>query len=620
MVESPTKAATLQTYLGKDWKVVATKGHIKDLPPRDYGIDFQNDYQPKYDWLKGKKAVFSSIRKLALSCESVYLASDPDREGEVIAKHIADELKGGKFHLYRLRLKEISKSELLTEIGSPSSIDSFLVESQVARRVIDRIFGFEISPELWKALKGNSLSAGRVQSTVLRWICQREEEIRNFTPENYVSLKALVSDSKDEFLLDYVLPEEKERLLEKDALEVLKKYGSSKPGPLSHKESLVLKFIEEKEYKNFPPPPFSTASLQETASRVLGMSSSQTMKIAQSLFEGKKTKKGEYTGLITYMRTDSTHVSSGKKNLAFGFLKENFPSLLRGGPTKGKTKLHAQGAHEGILPIDPYLTPDEAKGFLKPEEAKLYELIWSRFLESFMNPETGTERNYIFEGKKESWSLKEKEGKSTGYKGFRKNEPLPKDNGNGLKIGDNVSILEWQWEDKKTSPPVRYTEGSIVQKMEKTGVGRPSTYTQTIATLQKRKYIYEAKKKLGASPLGEKVNAFLISSFEELIGESFTKDMEKSLDVLAKGEGNKLSLIDSFYKKVLKLKKEKPKNILPKTEKGISKIPDTMQHPSRKKCPKCSDGTILTKFSKKGKTIYFCSNYPHCDLLSYEPV
>ncbi|WP_109018435.1 type I DNA topoisomerase [Leptospira kobayashii] len=614
MVESPTKAAALQSYLDGDWKVVATKGHIKDLPPKQYGIDFTNDFEPSYEWLKGKKTLFSNIRKLSKSSSHVYIASDPDREGEMIAEHISDELGDKKGNMFRIRLKEISKQEVISALKNPSVIDRQLVDSQVARRVIDRIFGFEISPFLWKYLGGSSLSAGRVQSTVLRWICEREAEIRNFIPEVYVSLKAKVSDKKENFELDYVLPKSKEKLNEKEAKSVLSKYGVSGKGKALPDTFLTLESIEEKEYKNYPPPPFTTAVLQETASRVFGFSGSHTMKIAQVLFEGKRMKNGEYQGLITYMRTDSTHVTDGKKKIALRFLNDKSPDLIRGVPTKGKEKLHSQGAHEAILPIDPYLTPDSLRSSLKPDEFKLYELIWQRFLESFLLPETGIERNYIFESEGERWNTKEKEGKSLGFKGFLGKEKLPADPRKGLKPGAKVSVSEWIWEDKKTSPPSRYTEGSLIQKMEKTGVGRPSTYSQTLVTLMKRKYVFQNQKKIGASALGEKVNDLLVERFDEIVGESFTKSMEEELDLLAGGQGARVKLIRSFYQRVLELKKLKPTLKKEKTKDKGKSIPQK----GTRVCPTCNEGKVLAKFSKTGKTIYFCSRYPHCDYASYE--
>jgi len=603
----------LQSYLDGDWKVVATKGHIKDLPPKQYGIDFANDFEPSYEWLKGKKTLFSNIRKLSKSSSHIYIASDPDREGEMIADHISKELDGKK-NTFRIRLKEISKQEVLSALKNPSTVDEQLVNSQVARRVIDRIFGFEISPVLWKYLGGSSLSAGRVQSTVLRWICEREAEIRNFIPEIYVSLKANVSDKKNDFELDYLLPKSKDKLSEKEAKLVLAKYGVFGQGKAVPGTELTLESIEEKEYKNFPPPPFTTAVLQETASRLFGFSASHTMKIAQSLFEGKRMKNGEYQGLITYMRTDSTHVTEGKKKTALRFLNEKNSSLVRGVPSKGKEKLHSQGAHEAILPIDPYLTPEQLHSSLKPDEFKLYELIWQRFLESFLLPETGVERNYIFESKGERWNTKVKEGKSLGYKSFLRTDKLPIDERKTLKPGTKVSVKEWIWEDKKTSPPTRYTEGSLIQKMEKTGVGRPSTYAQTLATLMKRKYVFLNQKKVGASALGEKVNDLLVERFDEIVGESFTKSMEEELDLLAHGKETRLKLIRSFYQRVLELKKQKPAAKKEKTENN----PKSISQKGTRICPTCNEGKIATKFSKTGKTIYYCSRYPHCDYVSYE--
>nr|WP_246047402.1 type I DNA topoisomerase [Leptospira ognonensis] len=624
MVESPTKAKALQSYLTKDWVVLATKGHIKDLPPKDYGIDFENNFSPTYVWLKGKKTLFSSIQKASKSANLVFIASDPDREGEMIAEHISSELGKISGKIYRIRLHEISKKALNDAIKTPGTIDTHLVESQICRRLIDRIFGFEISPVLWKDLKISGLSAGRVQSAVLKWICERELEIRNFISENYVSLESVIINDAHQITLSYVLPDEDKRLDQSSANTILKKYGMSVPGKTPKGLHFELKKVEEKKYKILPPRPFSTASLQETAAKALGFSSSYTMKIAQSLYEGINVK-GEMIGLITYMRSDSTQVSEQKSLRAREYLKQTRPDLDLGKDRRSKSKMHAQEAHEAITPTDPFRTPASLLKSLTEDEAALYQLIWERTLVSFLDSETGLERSYTFEEKAEFWNCRQKEGISLGFKKFHPKVELPKDPLSNLKLGSSVICDQILAAEKQTLPKERYTEGQIIAKMERTGIGRPSTYSQTLETLQKRKYVMEVKKKLGATALGEKVNGHLVASFSELIGESFTKEMEISLDVLASGKGEKLTLLKIFFEKIRLLKLNRivtsQSNLDKKDAKSKVKVPTTTKTEMLTTlCPVCKEGRIRSKFSKTGKTIYFCSRYPHCDFVSYEPV
>lgn len=617
--------------------VLATKGHIKDLPPKEYGIDIKDDFRPTYEWLKGKKALFSSIKKTAKISTEVFIASDPDREGEMIAEHIANELGSLKAKKHRIRLREINKLELLHALNSPDKIDEGLVDSQICRRLIDRIYGFEISQLLWRDIKIPGLSAGRVQSAVLKWICEREIEIRNFIPEAYVNLKAQVKYRESSIELTYHTKQSDETLDLKSALAILSQYGLKSPGPAPSKTFFKLKSYKEKEYKVKPASPFTTASLQEAASKVLGLSPSKTMKLAQSLFEGKNIA-GEMKGLITYMRTDSTRISEEKKDKAIRFLKASRPDLTIGLTGKTKSKLHAQEAHEAILPSDPSITPEMLSKFLATDEWKLYQLIWQRMMESLLSPEVGKETEYLFEAKGEMWSTKLKEGYSAGFKNFSKKYDLPKDPLKGIKIGDEVECENFSLEEKKTSPKERYTEGQLIAKMESTGIGRPSTYSQTIETLKKRKYILEVKRKIGATALGENVYRYLNSRFTELLTESFTSEMEKTLDALALGTGVKVKIISDFYFRVMELKQKKGK--VSSVNPGAQKSPTNKEEfsPKLKKrsretelvsvikesgsriCPVCGEGSVRSKFSKKGKTIYFCSRYPQCDFVSYEPM
>ncbi len=604
--------------------VLATKGHLKDLPPKEYGIDLKNNFSPTYTWLKGKKTLFSAIKKTAKSSQNIYIASDPDREGEMIAEHIFHEIGTVKGKINRIRLTEINKTELKKAIAEPGEIDGRLVLSQLCRRLIDRIFGFEISPVLWRDLKISGLSAGRVQSAVLKWICDRELEIRNFIAEAYVDLEAIIGFKGKQIVLNYELTEKEKKLDAKSAYEILRKYNITNSGETPKGLAFCLKKMEKKDYKNFPLAPFTTASLQESAAKSLGFSASTTMRLAQSLFEGKKIN-GEMIGLITYMRTDSTRIAEDRGDRIRNYLKKHKPNLKFGAARKTKSKLHSQEAHEAISPTNPENSPSQISKFLSKDESLLYELIWDRTLMSFLEPETGVEIKYEFEAKNELWITKQRIGNNLGFKAFNGKFILPSDDLDGIRIGDFVECLKISAEEKKTSPKERYTEGQIISKMEKSGIGRPSTYSQTIETLKKRKYIIEIKKKIGATGLGEKVNRYLVTGYSELIGEDFTRDMESELDDLAAGKGNHLEILEKFYQNVKNLKSKKvvfaDKNteaisLLAKQNSMVKKV--SSQETSV--CPACNKGNVKSKFSKNGKTIYFCSRYPHCDFVSYEPV
>ncbi|TGK84229.1 type I DNA topoisomerase [Leptospira montravelensis] len=639
MVESPTKAATIASYLDKDWVVVATKGHIKDLPPKSYGVDFKNQFEPEYEWLKGKKAVFSAIKSKAKLSSVIYIASDPDREGEIIAKHCYDELVKLKKPIFRLRLKEISKEEVSRQIQLKFGLDLAEIESQIARRVVDRIFGFEVSPDLWKQLKISSLSAGRVQSTVLHWICEREKEIQNFSKEIYYQLRLHGSVLGESIDLDHQTKDK----LDSNSIQNLLSDIEILPEPSKLKD-LILSQIKKKNIKRNPPPAFSTASLQETSFRILGFDSKKTMKLAQMLFEGKKIGTGERVGLITYMRTDSTRVSLDKRELGEDYLNKNYPGLLSNiNSTPKKQKKYSQDAHEAVIPTNPNLTPDSISSYLSPDEKKLYTLIWERFLVSLMKPELGEETIYEFQKEKHTFYYKNELITDFGFKAFFKTDKKKIQKQLDWKLGDRFLYESYTIEEKQTEPPVRYTQGKLVQKMEDTGVGRPSTYGSIIETLKTRKYIVEYHKSIGPTALGLKVNDYLFLNFQDMIGESFTKDLEEKLDQVTENKESRILLIQNFYEGLLRiLRSPRKKNTplapvnVPNVEQNKSERAVARKTSSSKKqnikldtiesslkptniCPVCQLGFVKTKLGKKGKTIYFCSRYPHCDYITYEP-
>lgn len=623
--------------------VVATKGHIKDLPPKSYGVDLTNQFEPEYEWLNGKKNLFSTIVTKAKKCEVIYIASDPDREGEIIAKHCFDELSKLKKPIYRLRLKEITKEELKTQIQRKGGLDLEAIESQIARRVIDRIFGFEVSPDLWKQLRIQGLSAGRVQSTVLHWICEREKEIQNFSKETYVLLKLQGNLQGQNVELKY----HSEDRFTKEEVETILKEIQILPEP-SRLKQLVLSKVKTKKIKRNPPKAFSTASLLESSFRALKFDSKKTMRIAQSLFEGKRLQGGESVGLITYMRTDSTRVSFEKQTLGENYLKKQYSNLLLEAiERKTKQKKFSQDAHEAIVPINPHLTPDQIRSYVSADEFKLYQLIWERFLTSLLKPEVGEEIVYEFPVGKHLFIHQFEIIFDPGFKNFPELKQKVIKSRLDAKVGDVFFYQSHTMEEKETEPPLRYTQGKLIQKMEDTGVGRPSTYATILETLKLRKYIVEYKKNIGPSALGVKVDSYLFLNFKELIGESFTKDLETELDQITEHKESRVNLISKFYRQ-LKQILTSPRmkwdvtiqgsidSVASETSKETFPIPNSKsprKHSEKKssqgktgqspiietrKCPKCLNGTVKTKLGKNGKTIYFCSRYPHCDYITYD--
>lgn len=542
--------------------------------------------------------------------------------------------------MFRLRLKEISKEEVNRQIKLKSGLDFAEIESQIARRIVDRIFGFEVSPDLWRQLKISSLSAGRVQSTVLHWICEREKEIQNFSKEIYYQLKLQGSVSGESVILDH---QTKDKLDSKSIQKVLTDIEIL-PKPNLLKE-ILLSEIKKKNIKRNSPPAFSTASLLETSFRVLGFDSKKTMKIAQTLFEGKSIGSGERIGLITYMRTDSTRVSDLKRELGVNYLKKHFPGLVsEGSITPKKQKKYSQDAHEAVIPIRPDYSPETIGSYLSNEERSLYTLIWERFLTSLMKPELGEETIYEFQKNNHVFIYKNEFITDSGFKAFGKRDQKKNSKKFDWKTGERFFYESHSIEEKQTEPPVRYTQGKLVQKMEDTGVGRPSTYGSIIETLRTRKYIVEYHKSIGPTTLGMIVDDYLFLNFQEMIGESFTKDLENKLDQITENKSSRINLIQNFYdtllgllraprKKYTSMVRRYPKNneeTLPgsygkpnpnrsaKIKASTTRISIPKEQTNAKPCPVCKEGFIKTKLGKKGKTIYFCSRYPHCDYITYE--
>ncbi|WP_367897548.1 type I DNA topoisomerase [Leptospira sp. WS58.C1] len=608
LVESPTKVKTISSYLGKEYKVLATYGHILDLPPDRIGIKIEKDFEPEYVPLKGKKKVLSSILKEAKSHSSILIATDPDREGEFIGYILAQKL-GKKVKISRIRFQEIQKEKILQAISEPDEIDLYLVDSQKARRILDRLIGYKISPFLWRAVGGEGLSAGRVQSVALKWICEREEEIRNFIPVTtwLVSATAFYGSGENEKVVFY--PKREAFATQKEASEFLNSILT---------KTKILRITERKEKlgETLPPPPFTTATLQQEAFRVLKFAASKTMKLAQELYEGTDLGKGKSQGLITYMRTDSVRIGEE----AIGAIRKKIGSKF--GPefvsdkaqtyrlkkTKGKT----QDAHEAIRPVDIFLEPSSVFEItdrnLSKDSKKLYELIWKRAVASQMKPEAWKRLEFVANGGGEVWEGGKLFSIDPGYKKIYNvsADLLPT-----WKKGETLTPDSWEIQEKTTEPPPRFTEASLVSKLEKEGIGRPSTFASILETLYKRKYVYSEKGKLYSETLGEKVNAFLQAAFADLFREKFTSEMEQKLDSIASGEESRSKVLSEFYSI---LDSQLKKTNIMEINKQLKERPKT---PKYGICPVCKEGERVRKKSSKKKEYYICSRFPQCDYAEY---
>lgn len=645
IVESPTKARTIGKILGSNYKVVASVGHLRDLPKSKMGIDIENNFEPQYISVRGKGDIIKQIKKDAKASDKVLLATDPDREGEAISWHISTLLELDPKDENRIEFHEITKETVKNSINKPRSIDMRLVDAQQARRVLDRLVGYEISPILWKKVK-SGLSAGRVQSVALRLLCEREKEIREFEPQEYWSVIANHNKDKMEFESTFYgfYKNGKEQKLdiktEKGANEILSKLDKDKFEVVDVKVGT--------KNKN-PYPPYTTSTLQQDANRRLNFSASKTMTVAQQLYEGIRIGREGSVGLISYMRTDSTRISSGTVQDSLSFITKNFGKeyASKGNPY-GKNKKNSQDAHEAIRPSSVLRTPKSIEEYLSRDQYRLYELIWTRTVASQMTPAKYkttaiviNNNNFIFKTN----------GNVESFKGFTK---LYKINDTDVILPEikKDDILKAESIDKKqhfTKPKSRFTEASLVKTLEEDGIGRPSTYASIISSLTKRNYVELKQKKFFTTELGEKVNEFLIKYFDEIINEKFTAEMEAELDKIADDGLDWKKLVAEFYdnfeKKLENAKNDKNNfKVVPKKtgEKcpecghdlvvkhgrngkfiGCSNFPDCtytkmLVKKIGVKCPDCKDGDIIEKVSKRGKVFYGCSNYPDCEFAVWD--
>lgn len=647
IVESPAKAKTIEKYLGRNYKVVASVGHIRDLPKSKMGIDTENNYEPHYISIRGKGDVIKSLRSAAKKAQKVFLASDPDREGEAIAWHLAYLLNLDLNDKNRVVFNEITKDAVKAAFKEPRSIDLDLVDAQQARRILDRLVGYSISPILWRKVK-KGLSAGRVQSIAVKMIIDREKEIRAFIPEEYWSIDGNFKKNSKKFKANFWGVDGKKKKLPHG--ESIKEITDR----LATKDFDVTK-VEKKERKRNPAPPFTTSSLQQEAARKLNFRTRKTMMVAQQLYEGIQLGKQGTVGLITYMRTDSKRIADSAKAEAADFITDTYgPEYSAHGKVKVKNAQGAQDAHEAVRPTSILRTPEAMKQYLDKDQLKLYTLIWSRFVASQMTPAILDTMKVTLE---QNGVIFIANGSKIKFKGFmsvyiegtddgkeEKENLLPE-----LAVGDVVQSVSIEPKQHFTQPPARYSEATLIRTLEEKGVGRPSTYAPTLETIQRRYYVKLQQKRFEPTELGEIVNTIMEDFFPQVINTSFTAEMENDLDKVGAGQEDWISVVDRFYKpfeKELKDAEEKIEKIQIKDEPAgfdcelcghpmviklgrfgkfyaCSNFPDCRNtKPIVKEigvtCPVCHEGQVIERKSKKNRLFYGCSRYPECDFTSWD--
>ena len=645
IVESPAKSKTIKKFLGSNYTVVASNGHVRDLPKSQMGVDFDNDFEPKYITIRGKGELLASLRKEVKKADKIYLATDPDREGEAISWHLFFALKLDPKKTKRITFNEITKNAVRQAIKESREIDMDLVDAQQARRVLDRIVGYSISPLLWQKVK-RGLSAGRVQSVALRIIADREAQIDAFIPTEYWSMEAEfpVKGCKKPLLAKYYGNPKKQENIGKEELEKIYKDLEGAVYEVSE--------IKKGERTKKSPLPFTTSTLQQECAKHLNFATSKTMRIAQQLYEGVAVKGHGTIGLITYLRTDSTRISQEADAECKEFIRENYgvENVMENAARKKETK-KIQDAHEAIRPTYVNLTPAVVKDSLSRDQFRLYQLIWKRFVASRMNGaryETTSVKinagNYRFTSS----------GSKIVFPGFlsvyQNDEDKAENNAALHKVakGDVFKEVELKKEQHFTQPPAHYTEASLVKELEDLGIGRPSTYAPTISTLISRRYLAKENKNLYLSDLGDIVNRIMVSAFPSIVDVNFTATMETLLDGVAEGTVEWKSIIRNFYPD-LKEAVEHAEQALEKIEiedevtdticencgrnmvikygphgkflacPGFPECRNTKPYFEKigVKCPKCG-GEIVIKKTQKGRRYYGCENYPECDVMTWQ--
>lgn len=594
IVESPAKAKTVNRYLGSDYTVKASMGHVRDLPRKKLGVDVNNSFEPYYQVIPEKKKVVAELKKAAGQAEAVFLAADPDREGEAICWHLTTLLQESNENIFRVLFHEITKNAVEEAFKKWRGLDYPKINAQQARRILDRLVGYLISPLLWKKV-GKNLSAGRVQSIALRLICEREKEIKEFIPEEYWTITALLQASKPPDFKANLTKINGKKAKIKEEKEAHRIASELKKTPF------ILEGIKVKEKRKNPNPPYITSTLQQDSFRLLRFSVKKTMTIAQHLYEGLEVGNKGFVGLITYMRTDSVRVSNEALGGVRKYIKENYPAqYLPQRPRIFKNKKKAQDAHEAIRPTSFDLPPEKVKPYLRSDEYRVYSLIWNRFMASQMSAAIVEETE--FDIKASSYQFKAK-GEVIKFDGFMTVYSKPKKDKNILpkvKEGEELKLLDLESKQNFTQPPSRYTEGSLVKELEAKGIGRPSTYAPIISTLQDRIYVVKEKGKFIPTELGIFVTDYLIRNFPDLMEYKFTARLEETLDAISEGKKDWVEYLRSYYSR-LKKDLDQAMQVQGVRKKGI---------PAEEKCPQCGQELVIRE-GRYGKFLA-CTGYPDC--------
>jgi DNA topoisomerase I len=606
IVESPAKANTINKYLGKDYVVKASLGHVKDLPKSKLGVDIEHDFEPVYDVIPGKEKVIKDLRTAAKGADRILLAADPDREGEAICQHLKEILDGNKAEVFRVLFNEITPKAILAAIENPGRINQHIVDAQQARRILDRIVGYQVSPLLWDKVR-RGISAGRVQTVALRLIVEREREVQAFVPQEYWSVIAKLEGHEP--------PQFDARLVKVKGktADVKKQKEADHILSVAKSSEFVVESVVTKEKKRNPVPPFTTSKLQQDAARRLGFTVKKTMMLAQRLYEGKELGEEGLIGLITYMRSDSTRVSDDAMQMVRSYVSDVYGGpYLPDKPVIYKSKKDAQDAHEAIRPTFVGRRPEDLKAFLSDDELKLYRLIWTRFVASQMNPAVYDQttvdisaNDYLFRAS----------GRVMKFDGFlavyeessdENTKPVEPDDEQdltlpALKQGEKLKLLDITPRQHFTEPPPRFTEASLVKALEEKGIGRPSTYATILSTIQDREYVTKDQGKFRPTELGTVVTEMLVKHFEDIFDVQYTARMEEELDEVEEGKMTWVQALDEFYKKFEKDLKEASKNM-----ENLKK----QEIPTDEVCEKCGSPMVI-KWGQFGRFMA-CSGYPDC--------
>ena len=645
IVESPAKVKTIKKFLGSNYDVVASNGHVRDMPKSSMGIDFENDYEPKYITIRGKGEKLAELRRHVKKADKVYLATDPDREGEAISWHLAHALKLDPKKTARITFNEITKQAVKESLKHPREIDMDLVDAQQARRVMDRMVGYSISPLLWQKIK-RGLSAGRVQSVALRMLCDREDEINAFIPKEYWDMDAVLKNKNKEFTVSFYGDK-------KGKIEITGKEQLDKIISQLKDSKFTVNDIKKGSRTRKCPIPFTTSTMQQEASKALNFSTQKTMRIAQQLYEGVEIKGRGSIGLITYLRTDSTRVSETAEAQVKEFIQENYgPDYMAKEIATKKSNKKIQDAHEAIRPTDVTLTPDQVKAQLPRDQFRLYQLIWKRLVASRMG-------NAVYE----TYNVKVGAGdylfnastSKLDFDGFMKiytdsdNEKVVTNNVIAkLEKDSEIEFVKFEENQHFTQPPAHFTEAALVKAMEEQGIGRPSTYAPTISTIVGRRYVTKEKKNLYVTELGEAVNNVMKTAFKVIVDTEFTANMESLLDAVEEGTINWKTIIRNFYPDLdvmVKNAEEKLEKIHIADEEsdeiceecgrrmvikygphgkflacpGFPECRNTKPYLEKVgvPCPKCGKDVVY-RMTKKGRRYYGCIDSPECDFMSWQ--